>query len=137
MVDIDYIQPPLSKGLESTKNLSLTALLTPRIPHIPHEEGGYVYNYLPNTLLLNFVTTQWRIAAQRLYNPLLLRDPAYLRMADQISRRSKIPLYDTPWERSWTAMDMREDFDMELLKTFYDAIPSQGTSQLIVYQRGY
>lgn len=49
-------------------------------------------------------------------------------MADQISRRSKIPLYDTPWERSWTAMDMREDFDMELLKTFYDAIPNKGIS---------
>ncbi len=127
LVDIDYGQPPMAEGLDSSTNLSLTILLTPRIPHIPHEEGGYVYYYLPNSLLLNFITVQWRIAAMRLDDDTLLKDHDYLRMADQISRRSKIPLYDPPWERTWTAMDMREDFDMELLKTFYDAIPNKGT----------
>lgn len=122
MLDFDYVMPPLSAFQKKITSIFLTVLVTPRIP--AYTLVDYQANYLPRSLLKNFITTFWTITCSRTgYD--FANDVDYKRMMDQINRREKVPLLELPWERPWTIVDLVEDYDSELLKQFYDQLVQQ------------
>lgn len=115
LLDLDYVAPPSFSRRK--KLMSLSVFLTPRIPKISHEPFSY-YHYLPRPIAKNFMEELWRQTCyQTGYD--FTNDLDYRRMMDIISRREKIPLLELPWERPWTLLDLREDYDVRLLYSFY------------------
>ena len=49
-----------------------------------------------------------------------------------VGRREKVPLFDLPWERPWTLVDLREDYDAELLQKFYNTCVMHKDGEFIV-----
>lgn len=116
LLDFDYIQPPLSNERKKSKNLFLMVYATLRFPRMMKEEVQY--EFLPRVTLKNFIEGFWAYACARIgyeYS----NDTDYRHMMDDIQRREKIPLLGRPWERPWTLVDLRDDYDHRLLLLFY------------------
>lgn len=115
LVDFDYVQAPLDKNKNKVNYLLLCCFITPRIPSI--NSGSRMEYYLPNSLLINTMYAFWSSAPS--INRKFYEDVDFKRMIDQLKRSERIPLLALPWERPWTLLDIRKDFDAQLLYQFY------------------
>lgn len=119
-LDLTYVVPPVSPLYpQKLSNYVLTVLLNPNIPRMAFEEG---YQYaVPSNVVAEFIRTIWKSAhatGRISYTP--ESDMDYVRSIEQIQVRQMIPLLDLPWSvKSWTFVDLWEDYDEDLLTNFY------------------
>lgn len=119
-LDLTYVVPPVSPEFKrKLKNYILTVLLTPNIPRMNFEEG-YQYG-LPSAVVAKFFKSIWQSAfATGRIDQIPELDKDFTRSIQQISLREYIPLLDLPWSvKSWTFVDLWQDFDPVMLSQFY------------------
>eukprot|EP01132_Coremiostelium_polycephalum_P009208 gene9208-11284_t len=121
LLDFDYYIPPLDPQ-SAPKKLMLGLFITPLIPRANEKDDKA---FIPFNLLKMFVELQWNNAFG---SEQIKKAPdsylEYQRMIEQVELRERIPLLDLPWDstKSWTLIDLWEDYDQELLERLYKEI---------------
>eukprot|EP01100_Stratorugosa_tubuloviscum_P002031 TRINITY_DN1465_c0_g1_i6.p1 TRINITY_DN1465_c0_g1~~TRINITY_DN1465_c0_g1_i6.p1 ORF type:complete len:817 (+),score=178.59 TRINITY_DN1465_c0_g1_i6:161-2611(+) len=117
-VDIDFTSPPIIPEQNSRTNLLLGVFLSPNIPHMPDDDQDY---YLPNRLLADFIDDMWR-TSYKINNIIFSEENEDFKLLlDRIDVREKVPLLAlTNQSEIWKLVDLRDDYDEELLIEFYN-----------------